>query len=431
MQADRLAALRPFEICSIRPPTENNSLTFRLIRNCYWKKCAFCPLYKTGAKCTKRSSEEVKADIVNARILDDLVSEDVLANAPDISVIQKRADLLMSRIRQAWKEAGITEQERVTPLDNSQDPRIKWFSSWFIDYPDISDCLEHLIAWRISGGSRTCFLGDADALILRPEYIEEVMSHIRENFPGIERFTVYGRTSTAARKRTVEELSAFQKAGIDRVHFGMESGSDRVLKMVNKGATPEDHTEGALKVSQAGLSCSFYIMPGLGGMAMSEEHAAETARVINRAEPDYVRIRTLEIFGGTPLDVMRQNGAFIEADDDTVVLEIKRLIEDITAETELLSDSATNLLQIHGRLPEDREHMLAAIDDYLSMKPRQRLEFSLRSRLASFAGQYGGLSQEVADAIRPVLRNDSLDLSRAFDSELKSMTAFVKSRLMP
>ena len=430
MDTDRLASVRPFEICSIRPPTENHSLTFRLIRNCYWNKCGFCPIYKTGSTFKKRPVAEVKADITHARMLDDLLAENGIGGSMFTPIIQERAMSLVKRIDKAKQAAGVKDPPRQTPLDHSTDPRMRWFSSWFIDYPDIADCVEHLMSWRISGRSN-CFLGDADALILKPDDIEAVLSHIRENFPHIERFTVYGRTRTASRNRTVRELAAFKSAGIDRVHFGIESGSADVLKMVNKGATPEDHIKGSLKAAEGGLSCSFYIMPGLGGTALSETHAVETARVINQAEPDYVRIRTLEIFDGTPLDAMRRKGDFTEADDDQVVLEIKRLIEEIDVEVALLSDSATNLLQVNGSLPGDRGRMLATIDEYLSMPRRDRIEYSLQSRLASFAGQYGSLSEEVLNAIAPALKDNRLDLGAASDAALKQMTAFVKSRLMP
>lgn len=430
MQTDRLASVQQFEICSIRPPTENSSLTFRLTRNCYWNKCGFCPIYKTGSKFKKRTLEDIKADITNARILDELLAEGGVHGSIHAPVMQERTQSLVSRIRQAKSEAGVPVRERSTPLDSSPDPRMRWFSSWFIDYPDLSDCLEHLISWRMSGG-QNCFLGDADSLILKPDFVEEVLSCIRKNFPGIARFTVYGRTWTAARQRSLQELHAFKKAGINRVHFGIESGSDAVLKLVNKGETPDDHIEGLRKTAEAGLSCSFYVMPGLGGAALSEAHARETANVINQARPDYVRLRTLEIFEGTPLDAMRRRGEFVEADDDTIALEIKKMIEAIHVQVEVLSDGATNLLPVFGRLPDDRENILGVIDDYLSRDPRGRIEYSLRSRLESFAGQYGGLSEEVIKVIGPVIRNRRLYLGEVSDGELKEMTAFVKSRLMP
>lgn len=86
MQAQKLADIRPFEICSIRPPTKNHSLTFRLVRICYWKKCGFCPLYKTGAKFRKRTVEELRSDIENAGLVNELLTEEVLAGSPDFEV---------------------------------------------------------------------------------------------------------------------------------------------------------------------------------------------------------------------------------------------------------------------------------------------------------------------------------------------------------
>ncbi len=206
------------------------------------------------------------------------------------------------------------------------------------------------------------------------------MAHLHASFPGLSRFTVYGRARTAARYCSAQNLTMFRQAELDRVHFGMESGSADVLKMMNKGATPEDHIKGADKAAEAGLSTSFYIIAGLGGTALSQSHAFETASIINKAAPDFVRIRTIEIFDGTPLDAMRRNGEFVEADDDTVVGEIRTLVEAINVTVDLFRDSATNLLQINGRLPGDRERMLTKIENYLIMPPRQRFEYSLRTR---------------------------------------------------
>jgi hypothetical protein len=70
-----LSAVEPFEICSIRPPTENDSLTFRLTRNCGWNRCLFCPVYKYGARFSRRSMEEVKKDVHRARVIYDLLTD--------------------------------------------------------------------------------------------------------------------------------------------------------------------------------------------------------------------------------------------------------------------------------------------------------------------------------------------------------------------
>jgi radical SAM superfamily enzyme YgiQ (UPF0313 family) len=425
-----LSSVNPFEICSIRPPTENNSLTFRLTRNCYWKKCGFCPVYKTDIPFKKRLIEEIKSDIKSARILDDLLC-DTGAGVPAYSEADYiKGDHLAEKIKTAKMEAGIVNRGRVLSADKCSDPRMQWFSRWFIDYPDISDCINHILSWRIDGG-KNCFLGDADLLILKPEFMQEVIDNIRENFPGIKRFTVYGRTKTAAKQRSLQDLTAYKNSGLDRVHFGIESGSAAVLEMINKGETPDDHIQGALKASEAGLSCSFYVMPGLGGQSLSAEHAIETARVINEARPDFVRLRTLEIFNGTPLDEMRKSGTFIEADDDMIALEIRSMLEAINVPVQILSDSATNLLPLYGCLSQEKESMLAVIDKYLSLDRRRRLEISFMARLESFYGQYGTLSPEIIGAIGSVIKGSSIDFENTSDEDIIKMTAFIKSRLMP
>lgn len=308
-----------FEICSIRPPTENQSLTFRLTRNCYWNKCTFCPVYKLGARFVKRSMQDIKDDI--------------------------------------------------------------------------------------------------DA--------------VRGAFPSIHRFTVYGRTATAARVRSLNEMREFCLAGLNRVHYGVESGSDTVLKQVCKGETKDDHMTGCLKTREAGLSCSIYVMPGLGGQRYSEEHARETADVISRSAPDFVRLRTLQVFPHTPLARQLEKGSFEEAGEEQVVREIRQMITLIDSPTQIISDSATNLLQVNGRLPEDRLAMLNTIDAYLALAPEQKKMFSLQARLESFQGQYGGFSEDIYAKLVPFVKNGSMDIEAIPEFEIDELISMIRAKLMP
>ena len=425
-----LVSIRPFEICSIRPPTENCSLTFRLTRNCYWNKCAFCPVYKAGARYSKRSIDEVKADIRRARLIDDLMFDHGIGSFRYTDSDYTRVDGIVNAIERARREAGIVDDasDDAGPVD--LDPSLAWFLPWFKDTPNLADSFNHVLSWRI-GGARTCFLGDADSLILSPAFLHEAIGEIKRNFPTIERFTAYGRTSSAARLRTSKDLRKYREAGLTRVHFGLESGSDAVLQIMNKGVTRADHIEGGHKTKQAGLSCSVYVMPGLGGLKYSEEHAHETAEVLTRIAPDYIRLRTLQIFPQTPLQQAHKSGEFIEADEEQVIREIRILVEKIDADTEVLSESASNLLNIQGRLPGDRALMLAEIDRYLDLPRREKLLYSARARLQSFVGQYGGLSRELYDALSGYIREGRVNLASAHDSELEEIISLVRSRLMP
>ncbi len=426
------SSLEPFEICTIRPPTENTSLTFRLTRNCYWNRCKFCPIYKTGAVFSRRSLDEVKRDIERAKALDDLMLARGIGmpryTRADYGRLPGLADEILRTRKKTAPEVQIHESSAELPDD--VDTRLAWFFSWFNDQPSLEDSLAHLLTWRLAGG-KTCFLGDADGLILKPEFLTAVLGEIRSRFPTLERFTIYGRTRTAARQRSLADLQAMAAAGLNRVHFGLESGSDQVLAFVNKGESSAEHIEGCLKIKEAGLSCSIYIMPGLGGAELSEEHALETARVINAIAPDFVRLRTLEIFPQTPLEKALKDGAFVECPEEQVVRELRSLISRIEAETELLSDSASNLLDLYGKLPDDRNRLLKIIDDYLDLSERDKRIFSFHSRLSSFLGQYGELPEDLYGILTPYIRGESIDMSRCPDDTLENITRTIRSRLMP
>jgi len=424
--------LAPFEISTIRPPTENYSLTFRLTRNCYWKKCKFCPSYKMSASFSRRSLDEVIGDIERAKALDDLMRERGIGIPSYGEDDYKRLPALADEILRSWKEAGrqIQANEAAEAMPGDTDPSLTWFSSWFKDRPSLLDDLSHLLTWRLAGG-KTCFLGDADGLILKPEFMTTVLGEVKARFPSIERFTIYGRTKTAARQRSLEDLRAIAEAGLNRVHFGIESGSDKVLDFINKGETSAEHIEGCLKVKEAGLSCSIYVMPGLGGTKYSEEHARETARVINAIVPDFIRIRTLEIFPQTPLAQALKDGEFTECSEEQIVRELRTMISEIRGETEFLSDSAVNLLDLFGRLPNDRRRLLKTIDDYLALSARDKRIFSFQSRLMSFQGQYGGLTEDIWQMIAPYITDGGIDARLCSDEALESITRMIRSKLMP
>jgi radical SAM superfamily enzyme YgiQ (UPF0313 family) len=266
---------------------------------------------------------------------------------------------------------------------------------------------------------------------LKPEFLTETIHEIKRHFPTLKRFTVYGRTKTAARIRNLEELKAFQQAGLDRVHFGVESGSDNVLRFVRKGVTRDEHIQGAVRTRKAGLSCGVYVMPGLGGVRWSEEHAHDTADVITRISPDYVRLRSLQVFPQTPLDEAMRNGDFQEADEAQLVREIRTMVAGIDTETEIVSDSASNLLNIHGRLPEDRSAMIREMDRFLSLPPLDQCRFSLESRLRSFVGQYGGFSEDISRALRPYITSGRLNVTGIPAMEMEGLIRLIRSKLMP
>lgn len=430
MSSIDLTRVEPFEICSIRPPTENYSLTFRLTRNCGWNKCLFCPAYKYGAVFSRRGTEEVEQDVDRARMIHALLMEHGIGTDGSMRTSYEEAAGLIKKIQTAQGIEKENDQSPTTPAEHEQeDEQLAWFSSWFKDKPAIEDSIYHILNWQLGGGE-TCFLGDSNALIISPDFFTQAVAYIKKAFPQLKRFTIYGRTKSAA-KKSVKNLKTSQEAGLHRIHFGLESGSDKVLAFMQKGVTADEHVEGCLKAKKAGLSCCVYVMPGLGGAEWSEEHACETARVLTDITPDYVRLRSLEVFAKTGLSTAVQRGDFCEASEEQVVREIRIMVERIDAPCEIVSDSASNLLAVNGRLPHDRTRMLAVIDQYLALSPRAKLAFSLESRLRSFIGQYGGMTQDILHAVAPYVKDHGINIADAPDHEVMRATRLIRSKLMP
>lgn len=235
---------------------------------------------------------------------------------------------------------------------------------------------------RHAAAIRTAFLQDADSLILKTDQVVEILRHIKARFPSLERVTTYARATTLKRK-SVEELVQLKEAGLTRIHAGLESGSEKVLEMIKKGITPEDILEGGRKVMAAGISLSEYIMPGVGGRALSQEHARETARLLNHVKPDFIRVRTFALPPQSPMKKMVDAGTFVPMTDEEIVAEIRLLVLclDETHCYFSCGDYSPNLLmEVNGYLDEKKADMLRELDKFLSLTPEQKKVYSLIRR---------------------------------------------------
>jgi radical SAM superfamily enzyme len=208
----------------------------------------------------------------------------------------------------------------------------------------------------------------------------------------------------------LQDLQAIREAGLDRVHVGMESGSDRVLKLVNKGASAEKHVQAGQLAVQSGLTLSEYIMPGLGGREHSREHALETARVLNQIDPQYIRLRSLQVIPGTPLADLVAQGGFSLLSDDETVREIRLLIQSLEGiGSQLASDHIMNLLEeVQGTFPQDKPHMLEVIDGYLQRPDTDKLLYRL--------GRRGGALRSVQELDDPGKRSQLERAKRELES---------------
>jgi pyruvate formate-lyase activating enzyme-like uncharacterized protein len=331
-----------FEQGPIRPPSEARSLLLRVTRNCPWNQCMFCPVYK-GRKFSLRSVEEIKEDIQTARD----IADDIKALSWKLGLNGRVADQVVSQV----------------------------FSS-----PDYSDTYRSIAAW-LYYGTGACFLQDADNLIMPTEDMVEVLQFLREKFPEIRRVTTYSRSRTIVRK-SVEALSKLKEAGLNRIHVGLESGYDPVLKIMKKGVTGARHVEAGQKVVAAGIELSEYVMPGLGGQERWREHAVATAEVLNRINPHFIRIRSLRVPERVPLFRLLQQGTFKMQTDDMLAEEIKLFIQTLSGITSVVtSDHIMNLLEeVSGKLPEDKQKMIEVVERYQKLPDSERLIYRVGRR---------------------------------------------------
>jgi hypothetical protein len=232
---------------------------------------------------------------------------------------------------------------------------------------------------------RSIFLQDANSLLIKPPDLIEILEHLQRRFPDVARVTSYARSHTIARISD-DHLAAMRQAGLNRIHIGLESGSDEVLKRVRKGVDKATQVRAGRKVKRAGMALSEYLMPGLGGRELSELHATESADALNQIDPDFIRLRTLALPGRTPLAEEHRQGRFEKCTDVEMAAELRLFIASLKGVTSWIkSDHILNLFEeIDGRLPEDQPVLLGVLDDFLKMPREDQMRYQVGRRLGIF-----------------------------------------------
>ncbi|MEM2958819.1 MAG: radical SAM protein, partial [Candidatus Jordarchaeaceae archaeon] len=223
------------------------------------------------------------------------------------------------------------------------------------------------MAAEVYGERPTMFWGDSNSIILKTQELEEILDHTYKVYPHLERITSYARAKTILHTKTVAELRRLNEAGLTRLHVGLETGDDWLLKFINKGATAEEMIKAGRMVVESGIHLSEYVILGLGGVERSEIHARETAKVLNQIDPAFIRVRTLVPIPGTPLHEAFEKGVLHLGSPLDILKETRILIDELEVNSEFLSDHVSNYLPIHGKLPEDKDDMLEFLDSHIEL----------------------------------------------------------------
>ena len=215
---------------------------------------------------------------------------------------------------------------------------------------------------------RRVFLQDGDALVYPFPKLTDVLQHLSEKFPDLERIASYATPQDLLR-RSVEELKDLRELKLGILYVGVESGDEEVLQRVGKGVNCSQIIEAGRKAKEAGITLSVTVILGLAGIEGSEKHALETARILSEIDPEYCGALTLTLVPGTPLCEEWKEGNFHPISPFQSLGELKTIIEqsDFT-DCFFSSMHASNYLAVRGRLPKEKEKIVKDLEYVLRKK---------------------------------------------------------------
>lgn len=211
---------------------------------------------------------------------------------------------------------------------------------------------------------RRIFLLDSNAMIMRTGQLEMISRHAYTLFPALERVSVYACANDILRKSD-EDLKRIRQAGISLLYIGLESGSEAILELHNKGVTAEDAVRACSRAREAGFEISITVILGLGGRKQSIVHAQDTGKIVSEIQPDYLGALTLMVVPGLPVEEWISRGEFELLSQEEIIDELGVMLGCIETDREIVfrTNHASNYLPLGGILPQDKERMLKVIHE--------------------------------------------------------------------
>jgi radical SAM superfamily enzyme YgiQ (UPF0313 family) len=242
---------------------------------------------------------------------------------------------------------------------------------------DIFNDIDAFIPYQDS--VRKVFLADGDPLVLSTERLLRILAKVKATFPNLQRISTYASPSNLARKSS-EELKELYEAGLTLLYVGIESGDSKVLECIQKGETFETTIEGLNKSKAVGMNSSVMIINGVGGKLLTEQHAINSAKVLNETQPKYASTLVLTAHKGMAHFQDRYKGEFIELNQFELFKEMHLFMHHLDLEETIFrSDHASNSLVLKGILGRDKDKMMSQIE--LAMQHPEMA--NLRQRFSS------------------------------------------------
>lgn len=264
----------------------------------------------------------------------------------------------------------------------------------------------------LQSGMKSVFFQDANSLLMHPEGMLDVLEHLNKTFPNIRRITTYARSDTINRL-SQERLDQYAKLKLNRFHIGLETGNDYILKLMRKGVDKKTQIEAGIKAMKAGIEINEFYMPGMGGREYARQSALDTADVMNQVNPHFIRIRSMALAESLEMYEDYRTGLLTRPNDIETIHEIRLFIENLHGINSWVdSDHILNiLLELKGRLPEDKDKMLALIDRFLALPTEQQNIFRLGRRLGIMSALRDLNNEFLVDKVKQTMERSQIDES--------------------
>lgn len=214
---------------------------------------------------------------------------------------------------------------------------------------------------RSGAAVRRVFLADGDAMTLSIRRLKLILQAINRFLPDVQRVSSYCLPRNL-KSKTAGELAGLEALGLKLYYVGCESGDDLVLERVNKGETFETSLSALRKIKEAGARSSVMILNGMGGVKYSEQHAVNSARLMNAAQPDYLSTLVVSFPAGTDRYQQGFQEEFEALDQHGLFQEMYRLLDTLELEhTIFRSDHASNYLVLKGTLNRDKPRLIQSV----------------------------------------------------------------------
>lgn len=211
------------------------------------------------------------------------------------------------------------------------------------------------------------FIADGDALAIKNTELEKILEFIKKEIPECQRVGIYG-SPKAILSKSDEKLKRLKDLGLGIIYLGVESGSEKILQDINKGVSRAEMVRAGQAVVKSGIKLSVTLISGIGGKLDSNEHAIESAKIINEIGPDYVGLLTLIIDQGVPLYEDLSSGKFELLNPQEILIETRKIVENINIDNCIFrSNHASNYVSLKGTLSQDKELVLRQIDEGLKL----------------------------------------------------------------